>query len=726
MRSLTRILAVLLLQLLFLQPATLIGQVTQGPIAKTASSNGKSSALASRYAKTLKGFDAFVTRQMTLDQTPGLSIGFVHEDYIWAKGYGFSDLENKVPAKPESAYRLASVTKPMTAIAILQLAEKGKLDLDAEVQTYVSYFPKKPWPVTVRQVLGHLGGISHYKNAEQELHIKTPKTTRESIAIFENFDLVAEPGTRYSYSSYGYNLLGAIIESASGMSYGEYMRQNVWLPLGMTDTRMDNPLEVIPNRVRGYQMIDGKVKNSEFIDISSRFAAGGTRSTVTDLLKFARGIMDGKLVSSANMNAMATSMNTKAGRLTNYGMGWETGPQNGRFLIGHSGGQQETRTLLYILPARKMAFAAAINFEGGSPGAYLERLIQLTTGVPFGLGAYSADKLKRAYVEAISSTFNYGLSHFEQQQRPLSANQTELVDAFNYFNRNVSTDALSANPAEAVKKIRDGVHPASNQAFTRVGSYMAQQLRQKKGAAVMDTYASRGALSFFQDYIALTQSNANIPNELRFTDAFSTAVNEMASDWSKANTEYVRQLWLLPDEDANVVRRELQSSFAGAKVYPNVLPDFFNVTRQFAMKGDHVNALKWSQLALELYPEAPVSNFLVGLSYAIGADSNRATEALRKTLSLEANGPASAGNLNNIAYQMAGIGLTDYAISILKVAIEIHPKEANLYDSLGEFQLKKGDKVKALELYKKALEVDPNFGNAAKAREIVKQLSAGN
>ena len=720
MRPLTRTLAVLL-SFLFVAPSTLIGQTAQKQTAR----NGRRSTPATSYAAQLKTFDAFVARQMALDQTPGVSVGFIHNDFIWVKGYGYSDLENKVPAKAESAYRLASVTKPMTAVDILQLAEKGKIDLDAEVQTYVPYFPKKPWPVTVRQVLGHLGGISHYKNPEQELHIKTPKTTREAIAIFENFDLVAEPGTRYSYSSYGYNLLGAVIESASGMSYGQYMRENVWLPLGMTDTRMDDPLEVIPNRVRGYQLIDGKVKNSEFIDISSRFAAGGTRSTVPDLLKFARGIMDGKLISAASMNAMSSSMNTKAGRLTNYGLGWETSPENGRFLLGHSGGQQETRTLLYILPAHKMAFAVAINFEGGNPGAYLERLFQLITGMPFTLNAYSADRLKRAYLEAINATFNYGLSYFEHEQQPLTANQTELIEAFTYFNSNVSQDVLSANPAEALRKIREGVHPISKQAFTRVGSYMAQQLRSKKGAAAMDTYAKRGALPFFQDYIALMQNNADIPKELRFSDAFSSTVNAMASDWNKSNTEFVRQLWLLPDDDVNVVRRELKSSFAGVQVYPNVLDDFFNVTRQFALKGDHANALKWSQLAVELYPEAPMSNFLVGFSYIINGDSTRGRAALKKTLSIEPNGPASAGSLNNVAYQLGGVGRTDDAIAILKAAIELHPKEANLHDSLGEFQLKKGDKAKALESYKKALELNPNFGNAEKAREIVKQLSAG-
>ena len=116
---------------------------------------------------------------------------------------------------------------------------------------------------------------------------------------------VAEPGTRFNYSSYGYNLLGAVIEGASGKPYGEYLREVLWGPLGMDATRMDDPDALIPNRVRGYRRgPDGDVINSEFVDISSRFAAGGTRSTVLDLLKFARGVIEGRVLPAALQDAM--------------------------------------------------------------------------------------------------------------------------------------------------------------------------------------------------------------------------------------------------------------------------------------------------------------------------------------------------------------------------------------------------------------------------------------
>jgi CubicO group peptidase (beta-lactamase class C family)/tetratricopeptide (TPR) repeat protein len=669
----------------------------------------------------IQKFDEFADRQMSADKTVGLSIGFMKDGVVWAKGYGFADLENQVPAKAESAYRLASVTKPMTALAIMQLVEKGKINLDAEVQTYVPYFPKKPWPVTVRQVMGHIGGISHYKNPAQELHIKDHKSTREAIAIFENFDLVAEPGTRYSYSSYGYNLLGAIVEAASGMSYADYMRQHIWQPLGMNDTRMDDPLEVIPNRVRGYQLVNGKIKNSEFVDISSRFAAGGTRSTVPDLLKFARGVIDQKLISPESMKIVSASMSTSAGRFTNYGMGWETTPYNGRFMLVHSGGQQETRTLLYILPMRNMALAAGVNFEGGNPGVYLDRLFQLLTNSPLELDAYSPDKVKGAIAQGIHDTFNYGLSEFERLGRPLAADDQELAAAFAYFNEQMNPTTLKDGLPASLDKVRAGVHPGGKQSFTKVGSYMAQRLAAKNGASSLERYNALGGLTFFQDYIAL--SSTDTPAQLRLNEPLTLLVGEMAKDWSRSNTEYVRSLWLHPESNLDVAGRELRKAFAGSSVYPSVLDSFLGVTRQLIIKGDRLRALQSSQLAVEFYPTLPVVYLFHGIAQVVNRDSNGALASLKKGMAINPNGPVNPGGLNNVAYQLANAGMVDEALSILGVATELFPKEANLYDSVGEFQLRKGEKVKALESYKKALELNPNFANAENAREIVKKLN---
>ena len=173
-------------------------------------------------------------------------------------------------------------------------------------------------------------------------------------------------------------------------------------------------------------------------------------------------------------------MSTRAGRLTNYGMGWETTPYNGRYMLVHSGGQQETRTLLYILPTRKMALAVGVNFEGSNPGAYLGRLFQLLTGSPLVLNAYSSDKIKAAASDAIKATFDYGLSDFERTQKSLAAGDKELVEAFASFNSLVNPETLKANPQDTLAKIRQGAHPVAKQAFTKIGAFMAAEASGKE------------------------------------------------------------------------------------------------------------------------------------------------------------------------------------------------------------------------------------------------------
>jgi CubicO group peptidase (beta-lactamase class C family)/tetratricopeptide (TPR) repeat protein len=632
------------------------------------------------------------------------------------KGFGYADLENKTPMKAESAYRLASVTKPMTAIAVLQLAEQGKLNLDAEVQTYVPYFPKKKWPVTVRQLLGHLGGIPHYVNREAELRIKTRKTTRESIALFENYDLVAEPGTRYSYSSYGYNLLGAVVEAASGQSYGDYMREHVWRPLGMGDTRMDDPVEIIPNRVRGYQMVDGRVANSEFVDISSRFAAGGTRSTVPDLLKFAEGVMQGKLLSKASYDLMYDSMQTREGRFTNYGAGWETSHPNGRFMVAHSGGQNETRTLLWVFPGRNFAVAGAVNFEGSSPYWYMQRLFQLLSDEPFDVSAYTGDRLKDALYVGLRDTFGEGLAHFARHRQPLTKTDAEAAEAFAYFNKHVSEEALRASQQETWRRIREGRHPAGGQSFVKVGSVMAAKLREKYGDARLDTYTAGGPLAFFADYVALYKSQPDFPAALRFGAPLEQTIARWRESWDKANTAYVRGLSVTPDAGADF-EAGLRKAFAGAEIYPSFMDDFVTTTRQLVTRGERERALKTARLALDLYPASDTAHVYLAVTQLVFGEGANAAQLVTKAKELNPGGIASAGGLNSLAYELASVNKLDAGLELLKIASALHPQEANLYDSIGEFYVRKGEKQTGIGFYRKALEVNPNLETAKRALE---------
>ena len=233
--------------------------------------------------------DRLAAEEMASLHEPSLAISIVNDGHlIFAKGYGESDVENNVPATADTVYRIASLSKSLTATAAMRLVEEGRLDLDTPVQKYCPAFPTKQWPITVRDVLTHQSGIRHYKNDDES--INTRHYTSISEALTQNFSkdpLLFEPGTKFSYTSYGYIVLGCVMEGASGMSYAGYMQQNIFAPAGMTSTRLDDVFKIIPHRARGYSIDkDGKLQNAILLDISKKPPGSGINASIRDLGRF--------------------------------------------------------------------------------------------------------------------------------------------------------------------------------------------------------------------------------------------------------------------------------------------------------------------------------------------------------------------------------------------------------------------------------------------------------
>lgn len=320
--------------------------------------------------KTAK-IEAAITALMSSKHIPGLSIAIVIDNQLrWQSGYGMADLENSVPAKAATVYRIASVAKPLTAVAVMQLVEKGKLDLDAPIQKYVPTFPTKPWPITTRQLLGHLSGIRNYR-ANEDLSTRFYSSLTEALSIFKDDPLDFEPGTKYSYTTYGYTLLGTVIEGASGMSYADYMRENVFKPAKMNHTQADNVHDIIPNRARGYHpkvygKFDGNLRNADLADTSYKIPAGGLVSTVEDLANFAIAVQNGVLIKKETFEQMSTPQKTRDGKTTRYGLGWYIdGVGDRKGLVWHGGVQPGVTSMLFILPKERFALVILTNLEGG-------------------------------------------------------------------------------------------------------------------------------------------------------------------------------------------------------------------------------------------------------------------------------------------------------------------------------------------------------------------------
>jgi CubicO group peptidase (beta-lactamase class C family) len=304
-----------------------------------------------------------VTATMVEQKIPGLSLAVVSGGKLrWSSGYGLADVENQVPARAETVYRWASVSKPVTAVAVLQLAERGKIDLDAPIQTYLPSFPEKPWPVTTRHLLAHLGGVRHYQGDERA-STRRYAHFRDAFPVFQNDPLVCEPGTRHVYTTYGFNLLGAEVEQASAEPFNGYIHENIFRPAGMTHARAADIEVLIPRRARGYVRSSDGVRNSRPADLSNKTPGGGLCGTAPDAARFAAALMAGKLLRDDTRTAMFTDQKTKKGVPTGYALGWSVSRHAGRREVWHSGHTQEVSAMLYMIPERNFAVALMANLE---------------------------------------------------------------------------------------------------------------------------------------------------------------------------------------------------------------------------------------------------------------------------------------------------------------------------------------------------------------------------
>lgn len=306
----------------------------------------------------------FVRDTMGKYRVPGMSLAIARGgQLVWQEGFGFSDLEGCVATAPITKFRVGSLAKSFTSVAIGQLVEQGKLNLDAEIQAYVPTFPRKRWPVTVRQVAQHLSGIRHYSSDADYLRTKWYPDVLSSLEIFSGDSLSFEPGTRYLYSSFGYNLLGAVIEAASGERYLDYMRRHVFEPMSLVSTVPDFVDSIVPARGRYYEHVEKtRLKNSPFVDNSYKWASGGFLSTAVDLATFGSALLKPTVLKPETVAMLWTPGRLRDGKETTYGIGWGIRRlPDGRRLISHSGGSVGGTTCLQIYPDDGIVVALISN-----------------------------------------------------------------------------------------------------------------------------------------------------------------------------------------------------------------------------------------------------------------------------------------------------------------------------------------------------------------------------
>ena len=302
---------------------------------------------------------------MKAEGVPGASVAVgIGGEIIWAEGFGWASVELGVPVTTLTKFRIGSVSKTMTATGLGLLKERGLVDLDAPVQQYVPDFPEKQWTVTTRQLGGHIAGIRHY-NGNEMLSAHRYPSVESGLAIFADDPLLFEPETDYSYSSYGWNLLSAVMEAASGEEFLGFMRDEVFEPLGLRHTVADHTDSIVAHRTEFYERSPGGLVNAPYVDNSYKWAGGGFLSTPEDLVRFGQAHLRPGFLTVETLRELQTSQRLRGGESTDYGIGWGSGTQDdGDTTLSHSGGSVGGTTLLLLVPEHDLVVAGVVNISG--------------------------------------------------------------------------------------------------------------------------------------------------------------------------------------------------------------------------------------------------------------------------------------------------------------------------------------------------------------------------
>ena len=324
-----------------------------------------------------------VSTFMSANSVPGMGAAVVLDgEPVWSAGFGMADLEDSAPATSSTLFRLGSLSKPITATALLQLWEHGKLDLDAPVQKYCPAFPQKEWPITSRELLGHLGGIRHYnrdgKGDIPEDSARHFASMEESLQIFAADPLVAKPGTKFNYSTYGYTLLGCVLEGAASQKYMDFVRENIFKPAGMVQTQADDFFTIIPHRTRWYHKDKSEiVRNAGVLDSSYKIPGGGLISSADDMARFEAAMLADKFVKRPARDLMWTPQKTPDGKSTGYALGWGISDKFGIHIVAHTGGQQGTSTAFVLVPERRAGVIVLANMDSVDSGNLADQILKI-------------------------------------------------------------------------------------------------------------------------------------------------------------------------------------------------------------------------------------------------------------------------------------------------------------------------------------------------------------
>ena len=366
-------------------------------------------------------------------------------EVIYKKGFGMADMELNVPVHPDMIFRIGSITKQFTAVAILQLAEQGKLSLQDEIKKFIPDYPAQDHKITVEHLLTHTSGIKSYTNMKDfQTMMRKDMKPLEIVDVFKNEPMDFAPGAKWNYNNSAYILLGYIIEKISGKTYEQYVREHLFAPAGMTNSGYGSENRIIKNRAKGYQKSTNDYENADYLSMTLPYAAGSLVSTVEDLLKWNRAVHSYKLVSKASLDKAFTDYKLSDAKSTNYGYGWFLSNVQGSKTIEHSGGINGFLSDAIYLPAEDIFVAILSNCTCNPVEELAIKIAALTMGKPY-------DRKEIAMNDAAAKEYAGVYENANGEQRVIAVTGNKLTS------QRGSGNKLSIKPYEKDKFFFDNV-----------------------------------------------------------------------------------------------------------------------------------------------------------------------------------------------------------------------------------------------------------------------------
>ncbi|MBA4746198.1 MAG: beta-lactamase family protein [Muricauda sp.] len=298
-------------------------------------------------------------------KVPGLAVTTLDNgERVLQKGYGFADLENRDKVDPKrTVFRIASISKCITGLALGKMVEDGIVGLDESFYTYVPYYPKKKYDFTLRQLASHTAGIRGYKG--KEFALNQAYSIKDSIAVFKNDPLLFEPGSDYLYNSFDFVLLSLAMQEASGVPFQDYVKENILMPLGLKHTFSPNEMDIdsgaVENKTQFYTKRAICFTEAAEVNNAYKLAGGGYLSTCEDIAKLGQAISDRQLLQKETYNQLLTSQVVN-GKPAYYGLGFQVSQDaKGRPFFGHVGNSVGAYTNLFVYPREQKVISILIN-----------------------------------------------------------------------------------------------------------------------------------------------------------------------------------------------------------------------------------------------------------------------------------------------------------------------------------------------------------------------------